>query len=72
MRSIRRWARECFEEVGMLGGAAHAHSRRRLAHVLSLERRMVHIRSRRDRGRSPRPRIAYLEPLALDAPVANR
>jgi hypothetical protein len=66
---IRRWARECFDEIGMLGvqrlpllGDAWRTS-------LPIERRMV---AAIDAIAALGPTaIAYLEPLAMDAPIAN-
>jgi hypothetical protein len=66
---IRRWARECFDDVGMLGVQRAPLAGDAWRTSLPLERRMVHAV---DAVAALGPAaVAYLEPLALDAPVAN-
>jgi len=66
---VQRWTRECFDEIGMLGvqRAPLAGDEWRMS--LPIERRMV---AAIDAVAALGPAaIAYLEPLAMDMPVAN-
>ena len=66
---IHRWARECFEEIGMLGVQRAPLPGDEWRMSLPIERRMV---AAIDAIAALGPTaIAYLEPLAMDVPVAN-
>lgn len=66
---VRRWARQCFEEIGMLGLQRAPLAGDDWRSSLSIERRLLHAV---DAVAALGPTaIAYLEPLALDAPVAS-
>ncbi len=66
---VRRWARECFEEVGMLGLQRAPLPGDDWRARLALERRLV---GAVDAIAALGPAaVAYLEPLAMDAPVVN-
>jgi len=66
---IRRWARECLDEIGMLGVQRAPLLGDEWRMSLPIERRMV---AAIDAIAALGPTaIAYLEPLAMDAPVAN-
>lgn len=66
---IRRWTRECFEEIGMIGVQRAPLPGDDWRTSLPLERRMVAaIDAIAAFGETA---IAYLEPLAMDAPAAN-
>jgi hypothetical protein len=66
---IRRWARECFDEIGMLGVQRLPLAGDDWRTSLPIERRMIHAVDA-IAALGP-PAIASLEPLALDAPIAN-
>jgi hypothetical protein len=66
---VRRWARECFEEIGMLGMQRTPLAGDDWRACQALERRMVHAI---DALAALGPvAIGYVEGLAVDAPVAN-
>ena len=66
---IQRWARQCFEEIGMLGLQRTPLAGDSFRTSSPIERRLVHAV---DAIAALGPiAIAYVEPLALDAPVAN-
>ncbi len=66
---VRRWARECFEEIGMLGMQRTPLAGDDWRACQALERRMVHAI---DALAALGPvAIGYVEGLAMDAPVAN-
>ncbi len=66
---IRRWARECFDEIGMLGIQRTPLAGDAFRTSLPLEQRLV--RTIDALAALGSPAVAYLEPLALDAPIAN-
>ncbi|APR88063.1 hypothetical protein A7982_13412 [Minicystis rosea] len=66
---VQRWARQCFEEIGMLGLQRTPLAGDDWRTSLAIERRMVHaVDAIAALGPTA---VAYLEPLAMDAPVAN-
>lgn len=66
---VQRWARQCFEEIGMLGLQRTPLAGDDWRTSASIERRLLHAV---DAIAALGPiAVAYLEPLALDAPVAN-
>lgn len=66
---IRRWARECFEEIGMLGMQRAPLAGDDWRSCQTLETRLLHAL---DALAALGPTaVAHAEPLALDAPVAN-
>jgi hypothetical protein len=66
---VQRWARECFDEVGMLGLQRAPLPGDSFRGSLSLEKRLV---AAIDAIAALGPTaVAYLEPLAMDVPVVN-
>jgi hypothetical protein len=66
---VRRWARECFEEIGMLGIQRQPLLGDDWRACKALERRLVAaVDALAALGASA---IAYVEPLAMDAPAAD-
>lgn len=66
---VRRWARECFDEIGMIGVQRAPLAGDEWRTSLPLERRLL---TAVDAIAALGPTaIAHLEPLALDVPVAN-
>jgi hypothetical protein len=66
---VRRWARECFEEIGMLGLQRAPLAGDDWRACQALERRMI---AALDALAALGPiAVAHVEPLAMDAPIAN-
>jgi hypothetical protein len=66
---VRRWARVCFEEIGMLGLQRTPLAGDQWRTSLPIERRLIHaVDAIAALGPAA---VAYLDPLALDAPAAN-
>jgi hypothetical protein len=66
---IRNWTRHCFEEIGMLGIQRTPLAGDDWRTSLPIERRLLHaVDAIAALGPTA---VAYLEPLAMDAPVAN-